>query len=176
MKGKKMEVIRKKVRKMRKAKVITALSLTVVMLAAMTGLVSANGADIRFAGKITDADGNPYVGHIVEIKNSGGSSIGTDTTYGEGWYMIPPGGPLGPTYTAVSNKDDTYTMYIDGKPVNTKKLIGSPPWVEEYPYYYYGWSYRWDYQIPEFATLAIPMGIAILTGLFFLNHRKRREE
>ena len=30
--------------------------------------------------------------------------------------------------------------------------------------------------IPEFATLAIPMAIAILGGLFFLNHRKRREE
>lgn len=30
--------------------------------------------------------------------------------------------------------------------------------------------------IPEFSTLAIPMIIAILSGLFFLNHRKRREE
>ena len=30
--------------------------------------------------------------------------------------------------------------------------------------------------IPEFTTLAIPMAIAILSGLFFLNHRKRREE
>ena len=32
------------------------------------------------------------------------------------------------------------------------------------------------HQIPEFATVAIPMAIAILSGLFFLNHRKRREE
>ncbi|MCK4731558.1 MAG: hypothetical protein KAT65_03785 [Methanophagales archaeon] len=30
--------------------------------------------------------------------------------------------------------------------------------------------------IPEFSTLAIPMAIAILTGLFFLNRYKRREE
>ena len=33
-----------------------------------------------------------------------------------------------------------------------------------------------EVSIPEFATRAIPMAIAILGGLFFLNHRKRREE
>ena len=57
----------KKVKKMRKAKVklITALSLTVVMLAAMTGIAAAGETDgIRFEGTITKADGGPYDGVI----------------------------------------------------------------------------------------------------------------
>jgi len=37
------------------------------------------------------------------------------------------------------------------------------------------WSYQWDYQIPEFATIAIPVA-AILGLVLFYNYRKRKEE
>ena len=167
----------KKVKKMRKAKVklITALSLTVVMLAAMTGIAAADGVDlIRFEGTITNADGSPYNG-VVEIqKDDGGSwnslgSVNTDSS--TGWYQIPQLGYYGPT-----NKDDTYRLFLDGTQVDEQTITGTGWTCDVQTQCWTGWSYKWDYQIPEFATVAIPMGIAILSGLFFLNHRKRREE
>jgi hypothetical protein len=63
VKGRAMEVKRKKVKKMRKAKIITALSLTVVMLAAMTGLAAADDESVRPDPEVYDYnvpnDGTP---------------------------------------------------------------------------------------------------------------------
>jgi hypothetical protein len=161
---------------MRKAKLITALSLTVVMLVAMTGLVVADGVpdNIRFFGDITDADGNPYP-CTVEIKNSSDGSIGTHNTPANGHYTIPDPLVVSSGFTAVAEKNDTYRMYINGNLVDTKVIDGDD-WSQTPGggYWETTWYYEWSYQIPEFATIAIPVA-SILGLLFFFNHRKRKE-
>jgi len=129
----------------------------------------------RIYGTITDAEGNPYVGHEVIIKKQhdifdeeawlplNGTSITNDTGYYDtGWcYYRPYGNPV-----------DNYRMYIDGDLV-AERYIGEDDWDKST----FCWSYRWDYQyqIPEFATIAIP-AVAVLGLFLFYNHRKRKEE
>jgi len=151
--------------------------LAVVAISTMAVFVStaaAYGEYIKFYGTITDAEGNPYVGHTVEIKKySFGSwkSMGSDVTDSNGDYSI------GYKYI-IGNKEDTYRMYIDGEEVDERYIDN---WEFEgssgYGYHYYSyWSYQWDYQyqIPEFKSIAIPAA-AILGLLFIFNHRKRRK-
>jgi len=151
--------------------------LAVVIISTMAVFVStaaAYGEQIKFYGTITDAEGNPYVGHTVEIKKySSGrwESMGSDITDRNGYYSI------GYTYFR-GNKEDTYKMYIDGEEVDER-------YIDNWKYdgysgttYYWvaRWSYRWDYQyqIPEFKSIAIPAA-AILGLLFIFNHRKHRK-
>ena len=160
-----------------KIKTIAVLLVAgLVVLAAMvvfagTAAAQEEGDDpIKFYGTITDGDGNPYVGHTVEIKKKSfwpfeWTSMGTDVTDSNGDYEIG--------YTAVAYKKDTYRMYIDGTQVAEQYIDdwtydGSWWWVTY-------WSYRWDYQIPEFATIAIP-AVAVLGLFLFYNHRKRKEQ
>ena len=164
-----------------KIKTIEVLLIAgLVVLSAMVvfaGTAAAQEDDedpFRIYGTITDADGNPYVGHEVIIKKQhdifdeeawlplNGTSITNDTGYYDtGWcYYRPYGNPV-----------DNYRMYIDGDLV-AEQYIGSDDWDVKWRRF---WSYRWDYQIPEFATIAIPVA-AILGLLFFYSHRKRKEE
>ena len=155
--------------------------LAVVAISTMAVFVStaaAYGEQIKFYGTITDAEGNPYVGHTVEIKKySSGrwESMGRDVTDRNGYYSI------GYTYFR-GNKEDTYKMYIDGEEVD-ERYIDKDNWTRDrsignptYYYYFSYWSYRWDYQyqIPEFTNIAIPAA-AMLGLLFIFNHRKRRK-
>ena len=165
-----------------KIKTIAVLLVAgLVVLAAMvvfagTAAAQEEGDDpIKFYGTITDGDGNPYVGHTVEIKKKSvwpfnWWSVGTDVTDSNGSYEIG--------YTCVAFKKDTYKMFIDGEEVDER-------YIENWTYdgysgttYYWiaRWSYRWDYQyqIPEFKSIAIPAA-AILGLLFIFNHRKRRK-
>ena len=151
--------------------------LAVVAISTMAVFVStaaAHGEQIKFYGTITDAEGNPYVGHTVEIKKySSGrwESMGSDVTDHNGYYSTE--------YTYFrGNKEDTYKMYIDGEEVDERYIDN---WKFEgssgYGYHYYSyWSYQWDYQyqIPEFTNIAIPAA-AILGLLFIFNHRKHRK-
>jgi len=122
---------------------------------------------IKFYGTITDGDGNPYGGHEVEIKKKAKGlwrSMGTDVTDSNGDYEIG--------YTAVAYKKDTYRMYIDGTQVAEQYI---DDWTYDGWWWVTHWSYRWDYQIPEFATIAIP-AVAVLGLFLFYSHRKRKEE
>ena len=156
-----------------------------VVLAAMVvfaGTAAAQEGDedpFKIYGTITDADGNPYVGHKVIIKKQhnkwgrevwrplkglGYKPITNDTGYySTGWCF--------PVLQGYGNPIDNYRMYIDGNLV-AERHIGFDDWDKKWIVF---WSHRWDYQIPEFATIAIPA--VVVLGLFlFYNHRKRKEE
>ena len=131
---------------------------------------------IKIKGTITK-DGSPYEGVLVEIQKSNSghwNSMGTDTTNSNGVYNIPLQGWY--TVPADQSKNDDYRMYIGGTQVD-EKYIGDwtttateDGWkVEAY------WSYTWDYSIPEFATIAIPVA-GILGLMFFFNRRKHKKE
>jgi len=149
--------------------------LAVVAISTMAVFVStaaAHAKKIKFYGTITDAEGNPYVGHTVEIKKKSVCvwpfkwwSVGTDVTDSNGSYEIG--------YKCVAFKKDTYKMYIDGKEVDTR-YIDNWTYDDREKCFITKWSYRWDYQIPEFTNIAIP-AVAMLGLLFILNHRKRRK-
>jgi len=147
--------------------------LAVVAISTMAVFVStaaAHAKKIKFYGTITDAEGNPYVGHTVEIKKKSvwlfnWWSVGTDVTDSNGSYEIG--------YKCVAFKKDTYKMYIDGKEVDTR-YIDNWTYDDREKCFITKWSYRWDYQIPEFTNIAIP-AVAMLGLLFILNHRKRRK-
>ena len=149
--------------------------LAVVAISTMAVFVStaaAHAKKIKFYGTITDAEGNPYVGHTVEIKKKSVCvwpfkwwSVGTDVTDSNGSYEIG--------YKCVAFKKDTYKMYIDGKEVDTR-YIDNWTYDDREKCFIIKWSYRWDYQIPEFTNIAIPAA-AMLGLLFIFNHRKRRK-
>ena len=153
---------------------VVAISTMAVFVCTAAAQEEGDDPKIKFYGTITDAEGNPYVGHTVEIKKYSFGlwrSMGTDVTDSNGSYEI------GYTYFR-GNKEDTYKMYIDGEEVDER-------YIESWTYdgysgttYYWiaRWSYRWDYQyqIPEFTNIAIPAA-AMLGLLFIFNHRKRRK-
>ena len=144
--------------------VLIVLAMVAITMAVFVSTVTAHGGKIRikFYGTITDAEGNPYVGHTVEIKKKSvwpfnWWSVGTDVTDSNGSYEIG--------YTCVAFKEDTYKMFIDGEEVDER-------YIDDWTYEDEGrkrfityWSYRWDYQyqIPEFTNIAIPVSYTHLT-------------
>jgi len=169
-----------------KIKTITVLLVAgLVVLAAMVvfaGTAAAQEEDedpFRIYGTITDADGNPYVGHEVVIKKE-------NVCWGGPWRPLKA--PLGWGYKPITNDTgyystgwcfpvqgygnpiDNYRMYIDGNLV-AERHIGFDDWDKQWCIF---WSHRWDYQIPEFATIAIP-AVAVLGLFLFYSHRKRKE-
>ena len=164
-------------KKMRKAKVITVVALAVVMLAAMTGIAAAAEEWIRFEGTITDSDGNGVPGVTVEIKKNdtwAWNSMGTNMTNSSGHYNIPSSSPYY-VDTEVSSKADVYRLYISNTQVDEQAIDG---WESEGGFRFVSfWSTTWSYEysIPEFATIAIPVA-AILGLVLFFNHRKRKRE
>ena len=177
-------------KKIRKAKVITALALTAVMLAAMTGIATANGYP---SPDILPSDSSGYK-----------DSFGAD----EDVYVIGQGAG-----------DATYDVYVmdnqnywyDGDSLSGYKakitvtvspsgigFVGQPnlTWAgaDTVPGEYdlvLDTNRNGDYDqgvddvedgmkigftvVPEFATIAIPVA-AILGLVLFFNHRKRRKE
>ena len=189
----------KKVKKMRKAKVITALSLTVVMLAAMTGIAAADPAEMDVDPnqfQLTPGGDNVTVSACVhsiydpthprtfkaEVLD-GGATTGSpfDITFyiqdEFGIWSGPGISSLMHSYTpGTGNSEVDLTVYVKAA-TGTENNVYEIKFIDvqsgnsdEARATVYGTA------IPEFATLAIPMAIAILSGLFFLNHRKRREE
>ena len=153
--------------------VLAVVAISTMAVFVCTAAAQEEGDDpIKFYGTITDAEGNPYVGHTVEIKKKSvwpfnWWSVGTDVTDSNGSYEIG--------YTSVAFKKDTYKMYIDGKEVD-KRYIDNWTYDGREKCFITYWSYRWDYQyqIPEFTNIAIPAA-AMLGLLFIFNHRKRRK-
>ncbi|MCW7075548.1 MAG: hypothetical protein OCU24_06860 [Candidatus Methanospirare jalkutatii] len=148
--------------------VLAVVAISTIAVFVSTAAAQEEGDDpkIKFYGTITDAEGNPYVGHTVEIKKKSlglWRSMGTDVTDSNGSYEIG--------YTRVLRKKDTYKMYIDGKEVDERYIDN---WTYDGWWFITYWSYRWDYQIPEFTNIAIPAA-AMLGLLFIFNHRKRRK-
>jgi len=147
---------------------VVAISTMAVFVSTATAQEEGDDPKIKFYGTITDAEGNPYVGHTVEIKKKSlglWRSMGTDVTDSNGSYEIG--------YTYVVFKNDTYRMYIDGKEVD-ERYIDNWTYDGKEKRFITKWSYRWDYQIPEFTNIAIPAA-AMLGLLFIFNHRKRRK-
>ena len=159
---------------MKRISVLIVLAMVAITMAVFVSTVTAHGGKIRikFYGTITDAEGNPYVGHTVEIKkecNGRWRSMGRDVTDRNGNYSIKH-------KLKGDDKEDTYKMFIDGEEVDER-------YIDDWTYEDEGrkrfityWSYRWDYQyqIPEFTNIAIPAA-AMLGLLFIFNHRKRRK-
>jgi hypothetical protein len=185
---------KEKEKKMRKAKVITALSLTVVMLAAMTGIAAANPASVNIP---VDPIINPLDDSTVTTTTSTTSHIdytnlgASHTRYiyvetddvnlqanlsGHGGVtgFVNTGGG-GYTYTANSG-DYTFTLEVkgtaNGKHVTVHDNAGNS-------YDPTGGSDRASctrpVNVPEFATIAIPVA-AILGLVLFFNHRKHKKE
>jgi len=131
---------------------------------------------IRFYGYITDANGDGIEGANVKIEkwttfyccppNFGDwhwRDMGSDTTDVTGYYITP--------YKRIAIRPGHYRMTVDGSVVAEKDLTwGDFEWDGGFR-----WSHHWDHQIPEFATIAIPVA-AILGLLFFYNRRKRKKE
>ena len=196
---------------MRKAKVklITALSLTVVMLAAMTGIAVVNAESVRPFDpevynynipndgteiQITLRIGNFISGwtagqtHTISATTSWAGSGGStgDLQYrfkNETGAEISNWLNSGTPFQWTDNSDPDYvTLYVRTNttlsiPVDAQYTMAiSDVWSGDGGRIDMGACTVFATAIPEFSTRAIPMAIAILGGLFFLNHRKRREE
>ena len=135
---------------------------------------------VKFYGTITDTDGDPYVGHEVEIQKQCSwpiqwRSMGSAVTDSNGYYEI---GRNVRGYTFVFNENNTYRMLIDNNQV-------AQQYINDWDYDYGGrcrciswsfWSYQWDCQmIPEFSTIALPVA-SILGLMLFFNYRKRSKQ
>ena len=150
-------------KKMRKTNVITALALTVVMLAAMTGIAAAEywvvGDVIKEGTIVPDATVTAYSdqGHA--------NLVGETTTGSSGHYEINLTGKLleGAPVFMHAKKDNAAGN------ATTTVVIG----VQSLNFYIAEADIPID--VPEFATIAIPVA-GILGLLFFFNHRKRRKE
>ena len=131
----------------------------------------------KIYGTITDGNGNPIgAGHTVEIRKDHNGQWhligGTLTTDANGYYDT---GYVKMMLSGYGCPSDNYRMYLDGNLV-ASTTVENGDW--EYDGYIGWWllfSYQWDVQIPEFATIALPAA-SILGLLFFFNHRKRRKE
>ena len=139
---------------------------------------TAAAENIKFYGTVTYTNGDPYSGTVEITKHAFNTwrSMGTcDTDPSTGEYEI------GYTFVLPGQRFDKYRVYIDGVMVE-QNYIGDAedPWDKD------GWkkvngiwirhfSYQWDHQmeIPEFATLAIP--VVALLGLFAFHRRKQKK-
>ena len=183
---------------MAKAKVITALALTVVMLVVMTGLAAAGPATVTIADDpiINPLDGtsvtsstvsvtilpeNGNCKRFISVKTTNqnlyakvnGSNPGGSGTVDTGWQSINRGGI---TYDAPNGGTYTFTVWVKGTEEGQINVADNQGNV----YHEQGSGYdeaacTRDVLVPEFTTIAIPVA-AILGLLFFYSHRKRKEE
>jgi len=179
---------------MAKARVITALALTVVMLTAMTGLAAA--ADIESCDSSGNLKDTFSEGETVYVKgvNFGGSTYSGNLyvvgDQGEAWFNEPRDLPSDFLGSVIVNKSVS-NWNGDAEPLG---VVGSGsgeiPFPANYDIVFDVNNDGWDPNssdmadkevcvgfktIPEFATIAIPVA-AILGLLFFYSHRKRKEE
>jgi len=142
--------------------------------------------DPRWYGNITNANtGVPMPGLTVKlykdvwlkIPGNGWKKvlrhIGSDTTDRNGYYSITNRlvYPEGQYYLRISDGSttETYLRYLYWRLGRNDYIwVGRPECI---------WTYRWDQttEIPEFATIAIPV-VAVLGLFLFYSHRKRKEE
>jgi len=173
------------VEKMKTKSMGTLLIAGLVVLAAMVVFVTPAMADeeedpFKIYGIILDANGNPDVGREVIIEKQHdiwGNEVWRPLKAPPGWGYMPITNDTGYYSTGwcfllqgYGWPWDNYRMYIDGNLV-AERYIGCGDWDKERCIF---WSHRWDYQIPEFATIAVPAA-SILGLFFFYNHRKRRK-
>jgi hypothetical protein len=128
----------------------------------------------KIYGYITDANGNSIgAGHTVEIKKDDGGKWhligGTLTTDANGYYDT---GYVWMVLKGYGWPSDNYEMYLDGNLVATTTVKNSD-WVWDDQWWKFRFSYQWDVQIPEFATMAIP--VVALLGLFAFYRRKQKK-
>ena len=163
------------------------LVLSVLLMFTATVASETEEDPFRIYGAILDANGDPVVGCDVEIRKQqdlsgetvwvplvGWPDIETPqlTTdghgyYSTGWcYVLGGGGVQGYGIPL-----DNYRMYLDGSFVAEKDLTDVGMWEGTHTIW---WSHQWNYEIPEFATIAMPVA-SILGLLFFFHHRKRRK-
>jgi len=190
---------------LRKAKVITALALTTVMLVVMTGLAAATlttSPDHVYVNIATNAVSDititftgPKIGdlcmfNIIDDSTTHPSTELQGSFDGTNWYSpnnlgneAPPNSvtynSAGNNYTSVwhfqiadhGDGDDTTQM---GKNYTLQFIIfnGSVSWTTGVGATTTGVTAT---DVPEFATIAIPVA-AILGLVLFYNHRKRKEE
>jgi opacity protein-like surface antigen len=151
----------------------TKLAAGLIVLFVMAVFVGTAAADpgFRFQGYIKDSSGNGMGGVSVEIKNTNTGDVWTATTGSDGQYLT--------TYLYYLTADPVsgdYEMRLDGSLVAKHNGITAADFEFDGVFWYIAhWTYTWDYQIPEFATIAMPVA-SILGLLFFFNHRKRRKE
>ena len=173
------------------------LVVGLVVLAAMVVFAGTAAAEedpykITISGYINDTSGNGIPNVKVEITkelgcNGSGNweSVGVNTTDGNGYYNITSRW-YHPLWWNLSLRDGfvwgNYRMYLDGQMVEEKYIpVCSPPWSKgdcwtwESGIAWRHWSHQWNYEIPEFATIAIP-AVAVLGLFLFYSHRKRKEE
>ena len=164
----------------------TLMIVGLVVLSAMVVFAGTAAAQeeevdpIKFIGYITDANDDAYGSNVEFKKDHGGVwlSVGTSTIdsitgyYGTEYKILWP--------WIYGWRWDNYQMWVDGVMVD-ERYIGSQfvgdeyYWEDDYLGWYVWVHHDWDYEIPEFTTIAIPAA-SILGLLFFFNHRKRREE
>jgi len=161
--------------------------LAVVAISTMAVFVSTVAADeeeedpFMIYGYITDAEGNPLQGYEVIIKKQhnwrkeevwrelkgwpGYMNITNESGYySTGWCWCSP------LLQGYGDPCDNYRMYINGELVD-ERYIGRKDWEKNRIIF---WKYQWNYEIPEFTTVTVP--IAAIFGLILLfNHRKRRK-
>ena len=177
---------------MRKAKVITALALTVVMLVVMTGLAAAltmiAATDGSGNDKYTFSPGENV--YVTGVNLPTDDSVDVYVTQNVSWSngdSIANAGVILVRYNVNSTQVEN-TLFL-GTVSNAGGTYDIPyPGTYDIVYdadqdgTYDGGADYVDYvtctgfeTIPEFATIAIPVA-AILGLLFFYNYRKRKEE
>jgi hypothetical protein len=132
---------------------------------------------IKFIGYVTDANDDAYGSNVEFKKDHGGDwlSVGTSTIDSTTGYYETEYKILWPRIYGI--RLDNYQMWVDGVMVD-ERYIGSQFFGAEYywenDWYWWKVHHDWDYQIPEFATIAIP-AIAVLGLFLFFNKRKQRK-
>ena len=192
-------------KKMRKAKVITVLALTVVILAAMTGLAAATPSTTTSPASVdvdisTNAPTTITVKHIIQSGDYLADAISfrltrtqpfvsgvTDELTGswDGSTWLGGNGQL----DSATLVDDTYawTFYVkdakdtdDAAQIDYTYKVVFKVWNTTYGEIgaedaELGGSSTTINPIPEFATIAMPVA-AILGLVLFFNHRKHKKE
>jgi len=178
--------------KIRKAKVITALSLTVVMLAAMTGIAAATGFDIdpyQFTIPDDSIGGEvevtvTWTGSVpvtaawhIQKKINGVWNDNDEVNAKTGSEDYASSGNQG----FAANEEIVYLVKDvggeDSQPTNMYRIQfwnveDSPENADEGEFVVTG---KGEINVPEFTTIAMPVA-AIFGLVLFFNHRKHKKE
>jgi hypothetical protein len=180
-------VKKKKVKKMRKVKVITTLSLAVLMLVSLSNTVSAEavvgppigGNDVEFdfedplfPGAPVDVTISWWIGDDVRCPNAGTFNLHLnlkDSAGNEVWAEHVEDWTESPYETQLEAPGaGTYYLGVQIVATGCGREVGNSGHFHPFLVASEGGSF------PEFPTIAIPVA-AILGLLFFFNHRKRKK-
>ena len=177
---------------MKKAKVITALALTMVMLVAMTGIAAATdinvkpdgdlelvpGSFVKTTASLTDIS-DPTTSRTLDVIGAGLAEVPDLTFYVRDPQtdVTSPESTGSITYGPYTPNAESYVLEI-----HIKAAAGTEG--KSYTLWYIDLSTDMKdivaatvrgTAIPEFATIAIPV-VAILGLVLFFNHRKHKKE